>query len=404
MPRRRCRSRPGAPSAPPSAGPEWSDARACVLLELSAPKGCPGPDLLRPPESLNVQALMRKGVSRSSPCVKSSLCRLRQDGRYPARRSGNLAGAPSWPEVNVAGKQAEDREPTQAGKARSDINDVARMAQVSRQTVSNVLNNRTGYSEETRARVLAAIAALDYQPHRAARSLRSQRTMQLGYHMPGEQLAIRGVDGFILSGSRGDDPRARYLHQAGVPFALFGRTAPSLPQSWVDIDSVAGASSAVDYLVAKGHESFAYVGYDAKPWDVERLEGVRKGLADHGIRVGGRSIILGDTLDAVHGDVLRLLGRKRRPTAIVSGSDVLAAVAVNAAKSLGLRIGQDVAVTGFDGGFVQQMTEPVLTSVRIPVDRIAAELIACCLREIDEGTVQSAGILIPTEIAPGGSA
>jgi DNA-binding LacI/PurR family transcriptional regulator len=46
----------------------------------------------------------------------------------------------------------------------------------------------------------------------------------------------------------------------------------------------------------------------------------------------------------------------------------------------------------------------VLTSVRIPVDRIAAELIACCLREIDDGTVPSAGILIPTEIAPGGSA
>jgi DNA-binding LacI/PurR family transcriptional regulator len=63
-----------------------------------------------------------------------------------------------------------------------------------------------------------------------------------------------------------------------------------------------------------------------------------------------------------------------------------------------------VAVTGFDGGFVQQMTEPMLTSVRIPVDRIAAELIACCLREIDEGMVQSAGVLVPTEIAPGGSA
>ena len=352
-----------------------------------------------------------------------------------------------WPEVNLAGKQAGDRVPTQGGKARSDINDVARLARVSRQTVSNVLNNRTGYSEETRNRVLAAIEALDYQPHRAARSLRSQRTMQLGYHMPGEQLAaenafvlgfiqalvraaadnghhvlvfteqgdvlevfrelvaIRGVDGFILSGSRGDDPRAHYLHQAGVPFAVFGRTAPGLPQTWVDIDSVAAASSAVDYLAAKGHERFAYVGYGAKnSWDVERLEGFRKGLADHGIRVAERSIILGDTLAGVHADVLRLLGRKHRPTAIVTGSDVLAAVAVNAAKSLGLRVGQDVAVTGFDGGFVQQMTEPVLTSVRIPVDRIAAELIACCLREIDEGTVQSTGVLVPTEIAPGGSA
>ena len=349
----------------------------------------------------------------------------------------------------MADKQTEDQAPTQGmpGKARSDINDVARLARVSRQTVSNVLNNRTGYSEDTRARVLRAIEELDYQPHRAARSLRSQRTMQLGYHMPSEQLAaenafvlgfiqalvraaadhghhvlvfteqgeelevfrelvaIRGVDGFILSGSRFDDPRARYLQEAGVPFAMFGRTAAHLPQTWVDTDSVAAVGSAVDYLVDRGHEAFAYVGYAAQNyWDLERLEGFRKGLADHGLRVSERSILQGSTLDAVHGQVLRLLGRKRRPTAIVSGSDVLAAVAVNAAKSMGLRVGQDLAVTGFDGGFVQQMTEPVLTSVRIPVDRIADELIGRCLREIDEGPTDAPGVLVPTEIAVGGSA
>jgi DNA-binding LacI/PurR family transcriptional regulator len=370
-------------------------------------------------------------------------------GRYPDGVSGNLTARVVMPEVTVADKQTEGQAATQGmqGKARSDINDVARLARVSRQTVSNVLNNRTGYSEDTRARVLRAIEELDYQPHRAARSLRSQRTMQLGYHMPSEQLAadnafvlgfiqalvrgaayrghhvlvfteqddelevfrelvaIRGVDGFILSGSRGEDPRVRYLHEAGVPFAVFGRTAAHLPQTWVDIDSVAAVCSAVDYLVDRGHETFAYIGYAGQHhWDLERLEGFRKGLADHGLRVSERSIIQSSTLAAVHGALLRLLDRKRRPTAIVTGSDVLAAVAVNAAKSMGLRVGQDVAVTGFDGGFVQQMTEPVLTSVRIPVDRIADELISCCLRQIDEGATEAAGVLVPTEIAVGGSA
>jgi DNA-binding LacI/PurR family transcriptional regulator len=352
----------------------------------------------------------------------------------------------------VTGKQTEDQAPTPSaegpqGKARSDINDVARLASVSRQTVSNVLNNRSGYSEDTRARVLRAIEELDYQPHRAARSLRSQRTMQLGYHMPSEQLAaenafvlgfiqalvraaadrghhvlvfteqgdelevfrelvaIRGVDGFILSGSRVDDPRVRFLHQAGVPFAMFGRTDPGLPQTWVDTDSVAAAASAVGYLVGRGHESFGFVGYDAKNyWDLERLEGFRKGLADHGIRVAENSIVLGGTLEEVHSGVTRLLGRKRRPTAIVTGSDVLAAVVVNAARSLGLQVGTDVAVTGFDGGFVQQMTEPKLTSVRIPVDRIAGELIGRCLREIDDGPTSEPGSIVPTEIVVGGSA
>ena len=327
------------------------------------------------------------------------------------------------------------------------LRQVASHAGVSRQTVSNVLNNRSGYSEDTRARVLRAIEELDYQPHRAARSLRSQRTMQLGYHMPSEQLAaenafvlgfiqalvrraadrghhilvfteqgeelevfrelvaIRGVDGFILSGSRVGDPRVRYLHQVGVPFAMFGRTDPGLPQTWVDTDSLAAAASAVDYLVDRGHESFAYLGYDVPNyWDLERLEGFRKGLADHGIRVAERNIILGGTLGAVHARVLRLLARKRRPTAIVSGSDVLAAVAVNAARSIGLRVGRDLAVTGFDGGFVQQMTEPTLTSVRIPVDRVAAELISRCLREIDDGPTGDPGLVVPTGIVPGGSA
>ena len=139
-------------------------------------------------------------------------------------------------------------------------------------------------------------------------------------------------------------------------------------------------------------------------WDIDRLGGFRKGLADHGIRVAERSILLGHALEELRHAVVRLLGRKRRPTAIVSGSDVLAAVAVNAARSVGLRVGQDVAVTGFDGGFVQHMTDPVLTSVRIPVDRIADELIGCCLREIDEGPTDAAGVLVPTEIAVGGSA
>ena len=352
----------------------------------------------------------------------------------------------------MSGKQTEDQAPTPSAegpqaKARSDINDVARLARVSRQTVSNVLNNRTGYSEDTRARVLRAIEELDYQPHRAARSLRSQRTMQLGYHMPSEQLAaenafvlgfiqalvraaadrghhvlvfteqgdelevfrelvaIRGVDGFILSGSRVDDPRVRYLHRAGIPFAMFGRTDPGLPQTWVDTDSVAAAASAVAYLVERGHESFAFVGYDAQNyWDLERLEGFRKGLADHGIRVAEGSVVLGGTLDQVHAGVLRLLGRKRRPTAIVTGSDVLGAVVVNAARSMGLQVGDDLAVTGFDGGFVQQMTEPTLTSVRIPVDRIAAELIGRCLREIDDGPTNEPGLVVATEIAVGGSA
>src|SRR5919108_379927 len=69
-----------------------------------------------------------------------------------------------------------------------------------------------------------------------------------------ELIAMRSVDGFILSSSRVDDPRARFLQRARIPFAMFGRTAPDLPQTWVDIDNVAAIRSAVDHLVSRGFD------------------------------------------------------------------------------------------------------------------------------------------------------
>ena len=158
----------------------------------------------------------------------------------------------------------------------------------------------------------------------------------------------------------------------------------------------------VDYLVERGHREFAYLGYDARNyWDLERLEGYRSGLARHGIDAAARSIVKVRTTESIHGAVRRLLNRT---TAIITGNDVLAAGAVNEVKSMGLRPGSDVAVTGFDGGFIRQMTEPTLTSVRVPVDVIATELISRCLREIDDGPTGAPGLFVPTEIAVGASA
>src|SRR4051795_10474047 len=84
------------------------------------------------------------------------------------------------------------------GRARrSSIVDVATVAGVSRQTVSNVLNGRREYySQNTHDRVLDAMASLGYQPNRAAQTLRSRRSMQIGYHMFGQQL--ESVNGFFL--------------------------------------------------------------------------------------------------------------------------------------------------------------------------------------------------------------
>jgi DNA-binding LacI/PurR family transcriptional regulator len=88
----------------------------------------------------------------------------------------------------------------------------------------------------------------------------------------------------------------------------------------------------------------------------------------------------------------------------VTSSDAVGAVVVNVAHSLGLKVGTDVAVTGFDGGAVGLMTEPTLTGARIPVERISRELVARCVRQVEHGSDDGPGLLVPTELVRGGSA
>src|ERR1700761_8910701 len=209
------------------------------------------------------------------------------------------------------------------GQPAATIEDVARLAGVGRQTVSNVLNGSGRVGEATRARVLEAVTALGYSPNHGARSLRSRRTRQLAYVMPPIQLrpdnyimqqflqalaaasgrrghgvvvtapdgdpreemrrlmASRSVDGFLLSEVQPDDPRVALLAEAGMPFACFGYLGPGLPQHWVDIDNRAAVAQAVRHVRARGYRRLAFVGYQtADHWDLERVGGFQAGYGD----------------------------------------------------------------------------------------------------------------------------
>jgi DNA-binding LacI/PurR family transcriptional regulator len=326
------------------------------------------------------------------------------------------------------------------------VGDVARAAGVSAQTVSNVMNGRGRFTEETRQRVLAAAERLDYVPNRSARNLRLQRSKQLGIHMSGQDLDVRnpftinflraliqagealdhqivvfthhrdtppvprdftgrGVDGFVLCNCGPDDPRPAILSELGIPFALMGRTASHLPQTWVDIDNVAAMGQLVDYLVDKGHRTFGYVGYsDDSYWTIDRLAGVRKRLAHHGLALRESDIVLTGSLDRVAPGVRRMLARKRRPSAVIHGSDSLAVQTYEAAEQLGLVVGRDIALAGFDAVDQPAPLDPLLTSVRLPVHEGAERVVARVVEEIENGPTGKPGALMETGISVGHSA
>ena len=325
---------------------------------------------------------------------------------------------------------------------------MARAAAVSRQTVSNVLNGSGRVGDAARARVLEAVAALGYHPNQGARSLRSRRTWQIAYVLPRVQLfpgnyimqeflqslaaasarrgysmvivvpdgdprddirrliASQSVDAFVLSELQPDDPRVVLLGETGMPFACFGQTSPALPQVWVDIDNRAATAAAVEHVLASGFGRIAFLGYrSANHWDAERAAGFKAGLAACGIPADQADMVFVDDASARR-KVRSLLSPGRsgvRLDAVVTSSDRLAAVVYSVAAELRLRIGQDLAVTGFDGSVAASMMHPRLTSVAIPVEDIARRVVARALRQVDHVPDQQPGELVPANLRLGES-
>jgi len=325
------------------------------------------------------------------------------------------------------------------------INDVARAAGVSRQTVSNVLNGTGRVGAAARARVLEVVAELGYQPHHGARSLRSRRTMQLGYLMPGNQLrpanlitmqfllalvaaaarhryrvlvahqdadprdgirgliASRSVDAFVLSDAGRADPRVTLLAELAVPFACLGRTGPGVPQHWADIDHAEGVAAVVAHVLAQGCANPGYVGYrSGSHFDTERENGFRTGLARHGITGTGAGLLQVDD-GAGAPDRIRHFLSSARPDAVVTGSDKIAAVVYGVAAELDLRVGRDLAVTGFGGGIAAGLLHPRLTTVVIPVADLARRVVGRALRQLDHGPDAGPGEIVPAPLRPAAS-
>ena len=324
------------------------------------------------------------------------------------------------------------------------INDVADAAGVGRQTVSNVLNGTGRVGAAARERVLQVVAELGYQPHHGARSLRTSRTMRLGYLMTEIQLepsnlimmqflqslvaaaaqhhysvviahdadpreairrliASRSVDAFVMSDLQPGDPRVELLCELGVPFASFGRTSPGLPQHWVDFDNARAQAAAVQHVLVQGFTRPGYVGYASRNyWDTEREDGFRAGLASHGIPGDGAGLLHIDD-DASAPARIRSFITSARPGAVITGSDKIAAMVYSAAAELNLRVGRDLAVTGFDGSMRAELLHPRLTTVAIPVDDIARRVIGRVLRQLDQGPDSEPGEIVPTPLRVAGS-
>ena len=330
---------------------------------------------------------------------------------------------------------------------RATINDVARAADVSRQTVSNVLNKPHLVRPATLERVRQEVDRLGYRPNQAAQGMRSRRAGAVGIELNAvhrgasdvaqlflteltvaaprsdvhlvpfahettfpavegyrDMVRRRLVDAFVLSDTHVGDPRPGWLLETGIPFAAFGRLydQPDLT-CWADVDGASGTSQAVQHLVGQGYRRVAYLGWPqdrpASAVAEARWRGWSTTAGTLGV-AGPEGTCEHDLTDATLA-ASALLDQAQPGDAVVCASDLLALGVVYAASARGWRIGPDLGVVGFDGSLTA--SRHGLTTVDQPLADIAAALLRSITDQLAGGALTPSGQLLEPSLITGPS-
>jgi DNA-binding LacI/PurR family transcriptional regulator len=297
--------------------------------------------------------------------------------------------------------------------------DVARLAGVSSATASRVLTGSARVKPQTRLRVEQAMTTLGYIRNRAPRSADSRRTgsvalvvceenlkifadpffarmlwcvskalssadlqlVLLGLHVPSDYHTVTRylrsghVDGALIVSMHG---KAHIdFASLGIPVVLCGRPVTGAETvSYVDADNIGGARQAVRYLSDSGRTTVATI---AGPPDmspgIDRLLGYRKAMTGTGISDPAMTAYGDFTRTSGEHALYRLLDLRPGIDAVFAASDLMAAGALRSLRRLGRRVPDDVAVIGFDDSPLAQHTDPPLSTVRQPVEAMAARMV-----------------------------
>jgi DNA-binding LacI/PurR family transcriptional regulator len=322
--------------------------------------------------------------------------------------------------------------------------DVAERAGVSRQTVSNAINNPELLRPDTLTRVLEAIAELGYSPNRAARNLRTRASHliglkfnpaqegtanaamdrfvhtlvetsgEAGYHVLlfsgstddpvgayEDLLRSTAVDAFIVTDTYLGNPQAAWLTAQRAPFVAFGRPwdNPESTHAWVDVDGAAGTELGTNHLLDKGHTRIAWIGWRKDSFIGEdRRSGWTRAMHARDLPTTGLASRVEDTV-ASGREAAAVLLDEARPSAFVCASDTLAMGVLHTLGERGIAWGRDVAVVGFDDSQVAQVVPGGLTSVRQPLEQVAVELVKALEGLLSHPPVAGPGVLLTPTLA-----
>lgn len=324
---------------------------------------------------------------------------------------------------------------------RATIEDVAKMAEVHKGTVSRALNERTRHqvSRETLEKVERASRQLGYVPNALARGLRTSNSMTIGVVLPditnpffppvirgierfvnprgytslmvntdGDQatertallsLIDRRVDGLIVASGHRDESVLTELYESGVKVVLLNRDAGSVPYPLVTGDDSSGVRASVEYLVKLGHRDIVHLAGPPNLSTSLRRAQAFEAACDQSPGVTGR-VVSSEALSAHAGErsMAEALDGDVRPTAVVAGNDLIALGALRVIRARGLRCPDDVSVVGFNDMPFAEDFWPPLTTVRVPTEAMGMRAAQLILESIDSGSLEQQTVMLPVSL------
>jgi LacI family transcriptional regulator len=309
------------------------------------------------------------------------------------------------------------------------MDDVARAANVSKQTVSAVINNKSGISEKTRVRIRRIIAKLDYEPNMLASSLRGQGSFTVGVVIPSitnpyYPEIVRGIEDeaqrhgyslFLCNSDENPEKEVKYLqllrrhriagliaatvqvHPAWaealknlaaqrIPVVVLGSFRPSEKVVQITIDDVEGSVKATSHLLDLGHDRIGMIMQPAYEPNGEslRVTGFLKAHKLRGKEVPSELLVPGGWhVKEGQDGAARLMELPVPPTAIVAPNDMAAIGAITKLKELGRRVPEDVAVVGYDNIAIAEWYDPTLTTVDQPHYQMGQRAMEAMLKRLE---------------------
>ncbi|MCE5256024.1 MAG: LacI family transcriptional regulator [Spirochaetaceae bacterium] len=332
-------------------------------------------------------------------------------------------------------KESNNKSPSQM--------EIARIAGVSRTTVSFVLNNIRGknISEETRQKVLEVAQTVGYKPVESAVDTATSRegavslfvchsdsvfsdayimrlleSMEPLLHKRRYDLRVvqfrvsrndyleiaqqKDFKGVILLNMHSNDEGISNLKNSGLPFVVIG-SLPDPDLCQVDIDNAEAARKAAEYLLSLGHHNIGIIAHASEAFLAvkARLSGFFEALEAAGVSVPeGRIRFAHFSEESGYSAMCDMLAAGKAPSAIFATNDMVAYGAIRALEDSGFNVPRDVSVIGFDDDYMSRYTNPPLTTITLPAEGIGRKAAEILLRRMDSGRAHHGITILPTSL------